>query len=704
MARINLKIGARVYAGCFAIVAVLVISVMTTLVSVRQIGTSVERLDSLRIPTSNSSQTMVRDIYGTLASLRGWMLTGNPDFKVERAAIWQDIARMRAEIDELSTHWTNPDNVTSWNDFKVVLDEFSDVQNQVEALAKSADQFPATKILVEDAAPLADSMVSNITRMIDVEGELPPGANEHQRKALLGMMADVRGTLGLSLANIRAFLLTGDDKFQKSFETLWAKNSTRFEDLTASKSQLKADQIKAFEEFSAMRKDFASLPAKMFEIRGSDQWDAANYALASEAAPRAGTLLTMLLGAKDADGVRQGGMVNNQRALMTRDAEGVASSVQALTQMVWALLAVGLVLGVAVSLLTARSIVRPVTGMTGAMAKLAAKDVTVEVPSVARRDEIGDMAKAVQVFKDNMIRAGQLEQEQEDAAAEAEADKKRMMQDLADDFEQAVGSIINSVSGASTELQTAAESMTGTVEETSRQAGVVATASDQANSNVQTVAAATEEMAASVEEIGRQAEESSRKAHAATAEAEQTVAKVGALSEAATKIGAVVSLIQDIAEQTNLLALNATIEAARAGDAGRGFAVVASEVKELASQTASATTDIGEQISSIQESTQSSAEAIGKVTTGIKDLNEIAASIAAAVEEQSAATNEISGNVQQAAVASQEVSSNIGEVNESAAGSSAAASQVLSSAGDLSRQSESLRNEVDKFLQGIRVA
>lgn len=704
MAKFNLKIGARVYAGCFAIVAVLVISVVTTLVNVRQIGTSVERLDTLRIPTSNSSQIMVRNIYGTLAALRGWMLTGSPDFKVERAAIWRDITAKREEIDKLSAHWTNPDNVTSWNDFKVVLDEFSEAQSEVESLANSPDQFPATKILVEDAAPLAGSMVSSITRIIDVEGELPPGADEHQRKALLGMMADVRGTLGLSLANIRAYLLTGDDKFQKSFETLWAKNSKRFADLSANKSQLKGDQIEAFAKFSAMRKDFASLPVKMFEIRGSEQWNAANHALATEAAPRAGKLLTTLLGAKDANGVRQGGMVNNQRVLMTRDAEGVADSVESLTTMVWGLLGLGLVLGVLVSVLTARSIVRPVTGMTGAMTKLAARDVVVEVPSVARRDEIGDMAKAVQVFKDNMIRAAQLEKEQERAAVEAEEDKKRMMQDLAADFEQAVGTIINSVSGASTELQTVAQTMSSTIEETSRQAGVVASASEQANSNVQTVAAATEEMAASVEEIGRQAEESSRKALAATTEAEQTVTKVDALSEAATKIGAVVSLIQDIAEQTNLLALNATIEAARAGEAGRGFAIVASEVKDLASQTAKATTDIGEQISAIQDSTQSSAEAIGKVTTAIGDLNEIAASIAAAVEEQSAATNEISGNVQQAAIASQEVSSSIDEVNQSATGSSAAASQVLSSATDLSRQSESLRGEVDKFLQGIRVA
>lgn len=700
----NVKIGGRIYAGCFALVAVLVVSVVTTLVSVRQIETNVQRLDGLRIPTSNSSQSMVRDIYGTLAALRGWMLTGNPDFKVEREAVWQNIAQLRGKIDELSTNWTNPENVDSWNAFKVVLDEFAEAQNQVEALAKSPDQFPATKILIEEAAPLAASMVADITKMIDIEGNLPPASDEHQRKKLLGMMADVRGTLGLSLANIRAFLLTGDKDFQANFETLWVKNSKRFEDLTGSKDQLKPDQLEAFERFLASRGNFAPLPAKMFGIRGSERWDAANYALKHEAAPRAGKLLTTLVGAKDDNGIRGGGMVDNQRALMTQDAENIAASVDSLTRLVWGLLGLGLVLGVAVSYLTARSIVRPVTGMTGAMARLAENDISTEVPSVARRDEIGEMAKAVQVFKENMIRAATLEQEQQNAALEAEAEKKRMMEDLANDFERAVGSIINSVSGASTELQTTAQSMTSTVEQTSMQAGVVATSSDQANSNVQTVAAATEEMAASVQEIGRQAEDSSRKAQAASAEAEETVEKVGALSEAATKIGAVVSLIQDIAEQTNLLALNATIEAARAGEAGRGFAIVASEVKDLASQTASATTDIGEQINAIQDSTQTSAEAIGKVTSAISDLNEIAASIAAAVEEQSAATSEIAGNVQQAAVASQEVSDSIGEVNQSAAGSSAAAAQVLSSAGDLSRQSESLRNEVDRFLQGIRVA
>lgn len=701
---LNLKIGARVYAGCFAIVAILFASVTMTLFDIKQIGSGVSRMDQLRIPTSNSSQTMVRNIYGTLAALRGWMLTGNPAFKTERAALWQDIAKLESDIDGLSSNWTNPDNVAVWTEFKGVLQEFSVAQAQVEALANSPDQFPATRMLTNKAAPLAASMVSEITGLIDAEASFPPGQDDYQRKALLGMAADVRGTLGLSLANIRAYLLTGDAKFQASFEKLWAKNTKRFGDLTASKNQLKAGQIEAFERFSSMRKEFAPLPAQMFALRGGKQWDAARHTLATEAAPRAGTLLSILIGAKDADGARNGGMVSNQLNLLSKDAAEISDRVDVLTQILWALLIAGLSIGIVVSILTARSIVKPVKQMTDAMAKLANKDLSVEVPALENRDEIGEMAQAVQVFKENMAHAQKLEQEQERIAGKADAEKKQMMAKLADDFEAAVGSIINAVSSASTELQSSAETMTNTVERTSNQTESVATASEQASNNVQTVAAATEELAASVQEIGRQAGDSSQKAQAATLEAEQTVAKVEALSEAASKIGDVVSLIQDIAEQTNLLALNATIEAARAGEAGRGFAIVASEVKELASQTAKATTDISEQISTIQDSTETSAEAIGKVTTAIKDLNDIASSIAAAVEEQASATDEISGNVQQAARATQDVSGTIGEVNQAVAESSESATQVLSAADELSRQSESLRTEVGNFLHGIRAA
>jgi methyl-accepting chemotaxis protein len=342
--------------------------------------------------------------------------------------------------------------------------------------------------------------------------------------------------------------------------------------------------------------------------------------------------------------------------------------------------------------------------ITSCMRTLADGDVAVEVPFVEARDETGEMAQAVQVFKDNAIEKKRLESEAEEQKKRAEAEKKAAMQKLAGDFEARVGGIVQTVTSAATELQSTASSMSATAEETNRQAAAVAAASEETTTNVQTVAAATEEMSSSVGEIGRQVSQSTEIARRAVVEADKTNASVQSLADAASKIGEVVKLISDIAEQTNLLALNATIEAARAGEAGKGFAVVASEVKTLASQTAKATEEIAAQIGAIQGAVGGSVDAIKGIGLTIGEISEIATTIASAVEEQGAATQEIARNVQEAAKGTQEVSSNIGQVSEASSATGAAASQVLSAATELSQQAEALRNEVDKFLVGVRTA
>ncbi|WP_168201519.1 methyl-accepting chemotaxis protein [Phreatobacter aquaticus] len=349
-------------------------------------------------------------------------------------------------------------------------------------------------------------------------------------------------------------------------------------------------------------------------------------------------------------------------------------------------------------------VIRPINTMTGAMATLASGDTSVDIPGVGRSDEIGRMASAVQVFKDNALAKVALEHEQEVAKLRAEADKTAMMNATADSFEQAVGGIVAAVSASAIQLQSAAQTMSAAAEETSNQSTVVANASEEASTNVQSVSAATDQLTGSVEEISRQVANSARIAAEAEASATATTAKVERLAHAATKIGAIVELISNIAGQTNLLALNATIEAARAGEAGKGFAVVASEVKNLAEQTGKATSEISAQINEIQASTSDSATAISEITGIIQKLNGIASGIASAVEEQGAATREIARNVQQAAQGTQEVSANIAGVTRAAEESSAASAQVLGAAGGLSQQSDVLRAEVDRFLAGIRAA
>ena len=353
---------------------------------------------------------------------------------------------------------------------------------------------------------------------------------------------------------------------------------------------------------------------------------------------------------------------------------------------------------------TNRLIGKPLAMMTSTMGKLADGDTSVEVPAMDRKDDIGAMARTVQTFKDNAIELERATAAREAEKAKAEEEKRQAMHKLADDFESSVRGVVDNVTSASGQVQSTAQSMSQTAEETSTKTSAVATATDQAANNVQTVASAAEELTASIQEIGRQVAQSTKIASDAAEQARTTNGEVEALADAAQKIGDVVTMIQDIAEQTNLLALNATIEAARAGEAGKGFAVVASEVKQLATQTAKATEQIGQQINEIQNATGGAVDAIAKITSTIEEVHGIANGIAAAVEEQSSATQEISRNVQEASASTSEVSANIGDVTKAAAETGASAKTMLGAANELAEQSKSLSTQVDHFLAGIRAS
>lgn len=494
---------------------------------------------------------------------------------------------------------------------------------------------------------------------------------------------------------VRGFLISGDDKFLDPYRTGQQAYATAFNKVRTLTADNAMQQARLAEVDRLAQTWRTTVTEKQIALMGKAETREQARAMESSGAGKASM-----------DGIRAkiAEIDKTERDLLfKRNADQAqAFSTSYTVNIIGG--AASVVIAVGAGFLLAGSIATPIRDMTAVMGKLAAGDRSVMIKGLERRDEIGVMAKAVEVFKQNALENARLAAQQEELKARGESDRKAAMAALAQSFEASVKGVADSVATASTKMQSVATSMLGTAERTSRQAGASAAAAEQTSTNVQTVAAAAEEMSASLIEISKQVTISSQISAQAVQDAARTNDTVSGLANAAQKIGEVVTLIQSIAGQTNLLALNATIEAARAGEAGKGFAVVASEVKNLATQTARATDDIAAQISAMQAATSEAVEAIKGISATITQMSEIATTIASAVEEQNAATGEISRSVTQAASGTKEVTTNVVEVQQAATQTGGMAGQVLDAAGELSQEVKTLSSTVDSFLRGVRAA
>ncbi len=660
----------------------------------------VDQMVRSRVPSALAGQKLAASVYGSLESLRAYMALRERNRLLAWQAAWVRIANEREAIAEQLTqaHLTDGERA-DWDRLTAALTPLEAAQKEVVALLGTPEETKGMTLFTEEAQPQIARAIAMARTLIEDEARTPEGG---PRKALLETFAHIRGEAVQVLASLQTYLMTGSPEYKQQYESVWQSLSARIQSLDRQQELMTGSQRMAGASLKQLMLQIQPLATELIELRQQAAWNQADYLLNTKVTPLIDKLMDQLEGRQDAMGLRSGGFITVQSRMVELEADTVADSAQELRQTLILLLIGTLLLTVLIVIATQRGIVPPLTQMTEAMTQLANGVLNIKIPALGRRDEVGRMAAAVQVFKENAERVQAMEQEAEAQARRVEEEKRAAMAAMATEFENSVAAIVTSVSSAADHMRASAESLSDTAAQALTQTHTVAEAAEQGSHNVQTVASAAEELTASIQEIARQVTEANRVAQQAVDEAGTTNNGVQQLAIAAVRIDDVVRLIQAIAEQTNLLALNATIEAARAGDAGKGFAVVANEVKALASQTAKATEDIQAQIGAIQRESSQSAKAIQSVAGIIGSISHITATVAAAVEQQGAATREITRNVQEAADGTRLVSDNIMAVRSTAEATGASASQVLSVAGNLSQQAGILRSAVQDFVARVR--